>query len=193
MNQSTLVIGQSRLVWCVLALASVTSSSPTAAQERAGLMGDLLGDVAVLETKILGLANAMPPAAHKWRPGEGVRSVEEVLLHIAGDNYFLPALIGVPPPAESGIDGKDNKTVAVFEARRLTREQIAAELTKSFGFLKDAMRDMPDAALEMPPKNSVRKTTIRATWIATVSHLHEHLGQLIAYARSNNVTPPWSK
>ena len=23
--------------------------------------------------------------------------------------------------------------------------------------------------------------------------LHEHLGQLIAYARSNKVTPPWSK
>ena len=24
------------------------------------------------------------------------------------------------------------------------------------------------------------------------NHIHEHLGQLIAYARSNNVTPPWS-
>jgi hypothetical protein len=24
-------------------------------------------------------------------------------------------------------------------------------------------------------------------------YLHEHLGQLIAYARSNKVTPPWSK
>ena len=23
--------------------------------------------------------------------------------------------------------------------------------------------------------------------------LHEHLGQLIAYARMNNVVPPWSK
>jgi hypothetical protein len=30
-------------------------------------------------------------------------------------------------------------------------------------------------------------------WILTVGHLHEHLGQLIAYARSNNVVPPWSK
>lgn len=193
MNRGTMVIGQRRLVWCVFTLALVTSGSPTAAQERAGVVGELLRDVAVLETKILGLANAMPPAVYKWRPGEGVRSVEEVLLHVAGDNYFLPALIGVPAPAESGIDGKDNKTVAVFEARRLTRDQIVAELTKSFAFLKDAMRDTPDTALEMPPKNSVRQTTTRATWIATVTHLHEHLGQLIAYARSNNVTPPWSK
>ena len=190
MNRGTL---GNRLVWFALTLTLVASRSPTAAQERPGLMGDLLTDVAVLESKILGLANAMPPTAHKWRPGEGVRSVEEVLLHVAGDNYFLPALIGTPAPAESGIDGKDNKTVAAFEARRLTRDQIVAELTKSFAFLKGAMRDTPDTALDMAPKNSVRKTTTRATWVATVTHLHEHLGQLIAYARSNNVTPPWSK
>ena len=192
MNRGTLVTGQSRFVWCVLTLALATVRSP-AAQERAGVMGDLLRDVEVLESKVLGLANAMPPAVYRWRPGEGVRSVEEVLLHVAGDNYFLPALIGVPAPPESGIDGKDNKTVAAFEARRLSRDQIVAELTKSFAFLKRAMRDTPDTALEMPPKNSVRKTTIRATWLATVTHLHEHLGQLIAYARSNKVTPPWSK
>src|SRR5687768_16427664 len=130
MNRGTLVIGQSRHVWCVLTLALITSGSPAAGQERAGVLGDLLRDVAVLETKIVGLASAMSPAVYKWRPGEGVRSVEEVLLHVAGDNYFLPALIGVPAPAESGIDGKDNKTVAAFEARRLTPDQIVAELTK---------------------------------------------------------------
>ena len=62
-----------------------------------------------------------------------------------------------------------------------------------FAFLTQAMSDSPDRTLESPPKNSVRKTTVRATWIATVTDLHEHLGQLIAYARSNNVTPPWSK
>ena len=75
----------------------------------------------------------------------------------------------------------------------LTREQLVAELTNSFAFLKDAMKSTPDASLDTAPKNSVRKTTTRATWIATVTHLHEHFGQLIAYARSNNVTPPWSK
>jgi hypothetical protein len=25
------------------------------------------------------------------------------------------------------------------------------------------------------------------------NHMHEHLGQSIAYARSNGVTPPWSE
>jgi hypothetical protein len=193
MTRGKSMILQGRLVWSVFTFALVTSGSTVAAQERAGVMGDLLQDVAALETKIVGLANAMPPTAYKWQPGAGVRSTEEVLLHVAGDNYFMPALMGVPAPADTGIDGKDNKTVGRFETRHLTREQLVAELTKSFAFLKDAMRKTADATLETPPPNSVRKTTTRATWIATVTHLHEHLGQLIAYARSNNVTPPWSK
>ena len=33
----------------------------------------------------------------------------------------------------------------------------------------------------------------RASWMATAAHLHEQFGQLIAYARSNDVPPPWSK
>ena len=156
-------------------------------------MGDLIHDVTTVETKVLGLAKTMPPMVYDWRPAKGVRSTAEVLVHIAGDNYFLPALMGVTPPPETAIDGRDNKTVAAFEARAMTRDQIIGELSRSFTFLKQAMSDCPDRTLESPPKNSVRKTTVRATWIATVTHLHEHLGQLIAYARSNNITPPWSK
>ena len=90
------MIRQIRLVGCVFIFALVTFGSTVAAQERAGVMGDLLQDVAALETKIVGLANAMPPTTYKWRPGAGVRSTEEVLLHVAGDNYFIPALIGSP-------------------------------------------------------------------------------------------------
>ena len=179
------------VVCCALML--VTCASRAAGQQRPGLMGDLADDVNVVEAKIVGLGNAMPPAAYDWRPGPSVRSTAEVLIHVAGDNYFMPALIGVPAPKATGIDGKDNKTVAAFEARHLSREQIIAELTASFAFLRQAMVDTPEARFEMRPLNSVRNTTTRATWIAAVTHLHEHLGQLIAYARSNKIIPPWSK
>jgi hypothetical protein len=32
-----------------------------------------------------------------------------------------------------------------------------------------------------------------AVMIQLVAHMNEHLGQSIAYARSNNVVPPWSR
>ena len=32
----------------------------------------------------------------------------------------------------------------------------------------------------------------RSAFTLLLSHAHEHLGQSIAYARMNGVTPPWS-
>jgi hypothetical protein len=145
-----------RTVCCAtLAALCAVLVLPLHAQNRQGLMGDLIKDVTEVEGKIVGLAKAMPEATYQWRPMKGVRSTSETLLHVAADNYFLPAAMGTAAPAETGINGKDYKSAAAFEQKKFTRDQIIAEV----------------------------ETT----------HLHEHLGQLIAYARSNNVTPPWSK
>ena len=35
--------------------------------------------------------------------------------------------------------------------------------------------------------------TIIETSLVMSADLHEHLGQLIAYARVNGITPPWSR
>jgi DinB superfamily len=180
-----------RVGWLFALLLVLTL--PLGAQKREGVMGDLINDVTDAETKIVGLAKAMPTAAYEWRPGKGVRSTGEVLMHVAADNYFLPAAMGISAPAETGINGKDYKTTLAFEKKTMTREQIIAEVEKSFGFLKKSMQDVPDAKLEAPLEVFGRKTTHRGLWISTATHLHEHLGQLIAYARSNDVTPPWSK
>lgn len=179
------------LFTCALLIFSATPS--IAEQTRQGLMGDLLRDITEVETKVVGLAKALPAKAYEWRPMTGVRSTSETLLHVAADNYFLPAAMGMAPPAESGINGKDYKTTLAFEKRALTRDQVIAEVEKSFAFLKSSMANTPDATLDAPLDVFGQKTTMRGLWISTVTHLHEHLGQLIAYARSNNVTPPWSK
>lgn len=35
--------------------------------------------------------------------------------------------------------------------------------------------------------------THRRLWVGHVGHLHEHLGQLIAYSRVNGIVPPWAR
>jgi hypothetical protein len=181
------------LVTGTLAVVLLALTLPLGAQPREGLMGDLLRDVDEVHSKVVGLAKAMPADAHAWRPMAGVRSTEEVFKHVASDNYFLPAAMGITPPAESGINGKDYKTTLAYEKRTMTRDQLVAELDKSFAFLKTSMQGMSDAQLNAALTVFGQKTTNRGLWISTVTHLHEHLGQLIAYARSNKVTPPWSK
>ncbi|HET7219379.1 MAG TPA: DinB family protein [Vicinamibacterales bacterium] len=170
----------------------LTLTLPSSAQTRDGLMGDLIKDVTDVEKKVVSLARAMPAEAHAWRPGKGVRSTGEVLAHIAADNYFMPAAMSIAAPAETGIT-KEYKTAAAFEKRTMTRDQVIAEVEKSFAFLKKSMEGVADAQLNAPLEIFGQKTTSRSMWISTATHLHEHLGQLIAYARSNNVTPPWSK
>jgi uncharacterized damage-inducible protein DinB len=180
-----------RLSGCLAVL--FTLSVPAIAQTRQGLMGDLIKDATELEKKVVDLAKALPQSAYDWRPGTGVRSTGEVLAHIAADNYFLPAALGATPPAETGITAKDYKTTLAFEKKAMTRDQVIAEVQKSFSFLKQAMNGATDAKLDAQLEAFGQKMTNRSLWISTVTHLHEHLGQLIAYARSNKVTPPWSK
>ena len=149
-------------------------------------------DVTDVETKVIGLAKAMPESAWAWRPSAGARTTSEVFLHIAADNYFLPVILGIAAPAETGIT-KEYKTAAAFEKKSMGRDAVMAELQKSFAFLKKSLTDTPDAKLEAAVDMFGQKSTTRGVWITTTTHLHEHLGQLIAYARSNNVVPPWSK
>ena len=167
-------------------------STPMGAQDRAGVMGEFLNDVGQAEKKIVGLAKAMPEAAWQYRPGQGVRSTAEVLMHVAADNYFIPAVMGIAPPKETGIT-KEYESAVAFEKKAMSREAALAELEKSFAFLRKAMQEMPEAQLETAISVFGQKNTNRGFWLMATTHLHEHLGQLIAYARVNNVTPPWSK
>ena len=126
------------------------------------------------------------------RRGPAFFSTGEVFQHIAADNYFMPALMGKETPKEIGIT-KDYKTAAEWEKKPLDKAAVMSELTKSFAFLKSSLTSTTAAQLDTPLEVFGQKSTTRGLWMSTATHLHEHLGQLIAYAPTNKVTPPWSK
>ena len=97
-----------------------------------------------------------------------------------------------PAPKDTGIT-KDYKTAEAFEKRPMNKAAVVAELEKSFAFLRTSMDATTDAQLDTTIDMFGQKSTARGLWISTATHMHEHLGQLIAYARSNKITPPWSK
>lgn len=173
------------------ALALVLAvSAPAAAQ--ASLMGDMHRDVNEVQKKFIDLANAIPESAFSWRPSAAARSVQETLLHVASDNYLIPIAMGAPAPAGSGITS-DFATAAAFEKKVMTKAQIVAELEASFKHLHQAMGLTTDANLAETIKFFGQDWTRQRAMVLTVTHLHEHLGQMIAYARSNNIAPPWSR
>ncbi len=161
--------------------------------QTAPVVADLMKDIDGVQQKMVALAKAMPVDKYAWRPGTGVRSVGEVFLHVASDNYLLPSLAGTAMPASTKLDMKNFKTFETYEKRALTREQIVADLETSFAHLKTAMTKATPAMMSNPVDMFGQKATQQSLWIMTTTHLHEHLGQAIAYARMNGVTPPWSK
>jgi len=175
--------------FAALALSLALASSASA---QTGIMLDIHQSAAEVQKKFADLAQAIPESAFAWRPGAGVRSVGEVLLHVASDNYLIPIGMGKPAPASSGITS-DYKTAAAFEKRTLTKAQILAERDAFFKHVHQGFDLTTEANLGEKIKFFGQEWTRSKAALLTVTHLHEHLGQLIAYARSNGVTPPWSR
>ncbi len=167
--------------------APVAGSAPPAA------IAALLQDLAQAEQKLIGLAEAIPEEQYGWRPAEGVRSVGEVVMHVAADNYFLPTFAGHAAPAETGIKDGDYPSVQAYEGRSVSKEQALQALRDSFAHLRRSMEAADEAFLGRTLNVFGSEMTGLYLSVITTTHLHEHLGQMIAYARSNGVVPPWSQ
>jgi uncharacterized damage-inducible protein DinB len=172
------------LALCAVAVPAAAQSTP------AGLRGELIGDITQLEQKYVGLADALT-AHYGWRPAEGVRSTSEVLGHVSAANFLIPAMIGTPAPTDLP-GGPELMDMASAIERTTDPAAVRSHLTRSFDHARSVIASTPDADLDQTVTLFGRETTRRAALTLLVSHMHEHLGQLIAYARSNSVTPPWS-
>lgn len=151
-----------------------------------GVRGSILFAVDQAQEKLMALANAMPAEKYGWRPGEGVRSVGEVFNHVASANYFFPTLWGGTVPA--GVDPRTlEKEMSGDKAKTIDT------LQKSFDNVRQAILAVPEADLNRKIKIFGHDATVRDAMMVVVTHGHEHLGQSIAYARSNGVVPPWSR
>lgn len=179
----------------VMATTLVASAvRPAVAQQQNTLVADLLTDVNQVQDKLVSLAKAFPANKYDWRPGEGVRSVGEVFLHLASDNYLLSAVaLGVAAPASTGINPAEYNTVLAYEKRKLDPAAIVADMEQSFAHFKAAMAKTPTAKMGDKIQAFGQTFTVQQMLVLATTHLHEHLGQAIAYARTNGVVPPWSR
>jgi len=136
------------------------------------------------QSQVIQLAEAFPEEKYDWRPAEGINSVGEALLHVAGGNYFLASRLGFAPP----------KDVDVMNLGKITgKENIIAALKKSNEFVLENITKVEDETLKDEVDFGFMKSNKLGGLLAIMEHNGEHKGQLIAYARSNNVVPPWSK
>jgi uncharacterized damage-inducible protein DinB len=149
-----------------------------------------LSDLDTLQSKFLSLANAFPADKYSWRPGSGVRSVGEVFMHVASEFYvFTPMAYGAE---RSPVVGRGQEAFKKFESMS-TKDDVLKHLKEGFAYAKQSVNGLDAGQLTGSRKLFGGDHNIIETTLAMTDDLHEHLGQLIAYARMNGVTPPWSK
>lgn len=190
-------MSRTRLVPVALVSAAILAG-PASAQHmnhpapESGIRAELIRDIDNLEQKYVALAEAMS-GKYGWRPGEGVRSVGEVFAHVGGANFLLPSMIGIEPPEHLRASNMDEAMARMQELEAVTDEaEIRESLAHSFMHARHAISRIPDAELDDEVTLFGSPATKRSALILLVNHMHEHLGQAIAYARTNGVTPPWS-
>jgi len=155
---------------------------------------EVLDDIALVEEKVMSLAQEFTEQQYAWRPSDGVRSSAQVLMHVAAINYYFPTAAGVTPPVSTGIAIEDPATtVPAYEGSLTSKAPILAELQASFDHLRAAMESTRTGDLDRQVEVFGEPLSVRFLWVGQAGHLHEHLGQLIAYARVNGVQPPWSQ
>ena len=161
-------------------LLSAQAPPPESTQEAA------IGALMFIENQVVSLAEAIPADKYDWRPADGVRSIGESIMHMAAANYFIPMTAGHTPP--EGVD------IMTLESSVTEKDDIIAALKASYTYAREGIEKMSDKELkdkvEFPFPGEYNK--LSAIMIVT-GHCSEHKGQLIAYARMNGITPPWSE
>ena len=152
------------------------------------LRAALIADMQVMRDKFVQLAEAFPQEKYEWRPMAGVRSVSEVLMLAAFEGYsFIPNSFG----GQRANLGTQQEAQAL---RTLSdKAKVIEHIKKGFAHAQQQLETI-DAKTLVASRNLFGEVrTAPAIALFVYGDLHEHLGQLIAYARSNQIVPPWSK
>jgi uncharacterized damage-inducible protein DinB len=193
-------------VWILLLAAPILAPaqgqpSAKSATTISPVRQDILNSFSSAAARSLTLAKAIPQDKLAWRPMEGVRSFNEVFVHMAGSTLLFCSYAGLKIPQGPAHDlatvymkrGFEMPEIFAAEAAIKDQAKIVEIMQQSFGQARDLISNMTDADLDKPVDFFGRPITERGLLILLGEHLGEHLGQAIAYARVNHIVPPWSE
>jgi uncharacterized damage-inducible protein DinB len=172
---------------CILNTSAVAMHAQSAGDSTApsyDMKAQALVDLQAVNKKCVDLAEAIPSDKLTWRPSPDTRSFAEVFLHVAGERYGILSMMGAVPPA--GFKARE------FEKSTTEKGRIVEELNQSWDFANKTIQGMSNADFaKLLPKLGPQANEGDVIYIL-VADAHEHLGQLIAYARQNGIVPPWT-
>jgi uncharacterized damage-inducible protein DinB len=135
----------------------------------------LIGRWEQVGQKLVTIAEEIPENKLDFRPVDGTRTVADVLRHVAFWNHYVA----------DRTRGKMGSATAnqLPESEFSTKEQILEALKRSNADCADALREL----------KSGLNPEMAEMLVSFIEHNSEHYGQLVVYARLNEIVPPASR
>ena len=168
----------------ILCTSKLHAQSPAMMAANEGIWEGYDGEWRYVSRLLISMSEAIPADKYGWRPAPGVRSVSEVVMHLAQANFYLLSVTGPAMPHE--LERNDvEKTI-------VSKPEVVAYLRRSLEAVKTARAHLKPEDLQRKVTIQGETVTVDGMYLRIICHDNEHMGQLIAYARENGIVPPWS-
>jgi hypothetical protein len=170
---------------------AISLTAPAADMTVAKLFDSQLSGV---ESEIMPLMKEVPEAVYGFAPKQGaftkVRTFGEQAKHVATVNYMVAAAaLGEKPPVDLG-QGENGP------ANIKSKDEIVKFLADSFAYAHKAMNSLTAKnQLDMVKAPFQGAPDMARAGVANIAigHVFDHYGQMVVYARMNNIVPPASR
>ena len=172
-----------RLFTAVAAAALVLAPAASFAQVGANPYTDAVkAQLAMIKAPVIRTAEKVGEDLYAFKPTPEVRSLGQLIAHIADGNFGIcGAASGEKPPmtgVEKSVTGKAN---------------LQKALADSFAFCEKALGSMTDAKGGEMAKSFLGMQPRLMVFSFNNSHVNEHYGNLVTYMRLKGIVPPSSE
>ncbi|MDP2052368.1 MAG: DinB family protein [Acidobacteriota bacterium] len=158
--------------------------SPVAAFAQANPYTDAVkAQLAQIKNPVIRTAEKVPEDLYAFKPTPEVRSLGQLIAHIAdGNNGICGAASGMKPTGQTGIEKSVTGKAALQKA-----------LADSFAFCEQALASMDDTKGAEMAKSFLGMQPRLMVLAFNNSHVNEHYGNLVTYMRLKGIVPPSSE
>lgn len=140
------------------------------------------GQLAQIKNPVIRTAEKVPEDLYAFKPTPEVRSLGQLIGHIADGNFGICGAASGQKPPMSGVEKSTTAKAALQKA-----------LADSFAFCESALAAMDDKKGAETVKTFLGVQARLGVFAFNNSHVNEHYGNLVTYMRLKGIIPPSSE
>jgi uncharacterized damage-inducible protein DinB len=171
-------------------------------QDLTSFQKEYLWEFSIPRIQLLALAETLPDDVYGWHPAPDARTFSEVLVHIAAGMMMLlyraEAYTQEVMEFCGPLQGEGMRLWVEMVHRSLGKEKaitrkadVIALVKQSFAIVEREFSATTQERLDARRDFGGEITTARRIYLRILAHTHEHMGQVIAYAREMGFHVPW--